>query len=55
MLEELWHRKETRLQTEKTNVNLQHRENPVYLTKNPKLIAKRVKSRLDPLSVDKKV
>ncbi|MCK4818807.1 hypothetical protein KA005_23745, partial [bacterium] len=27
-----WHRRETRRQTEKTNLNLQHRKKPVYLT-----------------------
>jgi hypothetical protein len=34
MVEILWHRRETRRQTEKTNFNLQRREKPVYSTQN---------------------
>ena len=32
MDEILWHRRETRRQTENTNIGLQHRESPVYST-----------------------
>ena len=32
MAEILWHRRETRRQTENTNFGLKHRESPVYST-----------------------
>ena len=32
MVKILWHRRETRRQTEKTNLNLKHRKKPVYST-----------------------
>jgi hypothetical protein len=32
MVEIMWHRRETRRQTENTNVNLEHQEEPIYST-----------------------
>jgi hypothetical protein len=36
MVEILWHRRETRRQTEKTKLNLKHWKKPVYSTKSAK-------------------
>jgi hypothetical protein len=33
MVKMMWHRWETRRQTEKTNIDLQHREEPAYSTR----------------------
>ena len=39
MAEIPWHHRETRWQTEKTNIGLQHRESPVYSTRNLYLLS----------------
>jgi len=35
MAQRLWHHRETRRQTENTNIGLQQRKSPVYSTKTP--------------------
>ena len=48
MAEILWHHRETRWQTENTNIGLKHRESPVYSTKTetiPKLFGIRILDR----------
>jgi hypothetical protein len=41
MVEILWHRRETRRQTENTNVNLERWEEPIYSTSTTQDEAKR--------------